>query len=103
MRKAFALLMMLSFVLMQSAVFAQSNEPVTKASPVAQPLVREGDLAIKLVEVLKLGKAKDEVQAETMLGAVGVAPKNGWIADYPVTPDVIGELQKAVSVAAVSN
>jgi len=102
MRKAFALLVILGLVLMQSAVFAQSNEAVTKASPVAQPLIREGDLAIKLVEVLKLGKAKDEVQAETMLGAVGVAPKNGWIADYPVTPDVIGELQKAVSVAAVS-
>lgn len=30
-------------------------------------------------------------------------PKNGWIADYPVTPDIIGELYKAVRDAAASN
>ena len=27
-------------------------------------------------------------------------PRNGWIADYPVTPDIIGELQKSVGDAA---
>ena len=31
-----------------------------------------------------------------------MAPRNGWIADYPVTPDIVGELQSAVSEAADS-
>jgi hypothetical protein len=30
-------------------------------------------------------------------------PKNGWIADYPVTPDIIDELYIAVRDAAASN
>jgi hypothetical protein len=33
---------------------------------------------------------------------MGIAPKNGWIANYPLTPDVIGELQNAISAAADS-
>lgn len=37
-----------------------------------------------------------------MLDSVGIAPRNGWIADYLVTPDIIGELRKAVSDAADS-
>jgi hypothetical protein len=35
-----------------------------------------------------------------MLTSAGIAPKNGWIADYPITPIVIGELQDAVTGAA---
>ncbi len=88
------------FLLLQAAVYAQADQTATKAPPASPPLVREGDLAVKLVEVLKIGKADNEAQAETVLATAGVAPKNGWIADYPVTPDVIGELQKAISVAA---
>jgi hypothetical protein len=37
-----------------------------------------------------------------MLTSAGIAPKNGWIADYPVTPNMIGELQNAVATAADS-
>jgi hypothetical protein len=37
-----------------------------------------------------------------MLAAAGIAPKNGWIADYPMTPIVVGEVRNAVIVAAVS-
>jgi hypothetical protein len=70
------------------------------APPVAQTLIREGDFAVKLTEALKIGTAKNEVEAETMLGSSSIAPKNGWIADYPVTPDIIGELQSAVTAAA---
>ncbi len=100
MKRMLVFMLTAGFLLMQAAVYAQSDQTATKAPSVSQPLVREGDLAVKLVEVLKVGKANNEAEAETMLGASGVAPKNGWIADYPVTPDVIGELQKAVSVAA---
>ena len=30
---------------------------------------------------------------------MGIAPRNGWIADYPLTPDIIGELRSAIGVA----
>jgi hypothetical protein len=70
--------------------------------PISVPLVREGDFALSLCPALGLGEAQDESDAETRLGASGVVPRNGWIADYPVTPDIIGELQKAISAAARS-
>ena len=100
MKKMLVFLLAAGLLLTQAAVYAQSDQTATKAPPVSQPLVREGDFAVELVEVLNIGTADNEAEAETMLGASGVAPKNGWIADYPVTPDIVGELQKAVSEAA---
>ncbi len=100
MKRMLVFMLTVGFLLVQGAVYAQADQTATKAPPASQPLVREGDLAVKLVEVLNIGKADNEAQAETMLATAGVAPKNGWIADYPVTPDVIGELQKAISLAA---
>ena len=79
--------------------YAQPGQNAQKAPPVSQPLVREGNFAIKLVEVLKLGTAKNEAEAESRLASVGIAPRNGWIADYPLTPDIIGELRNAIGVA----
>jgi hypothetical protein len=81
-------------------VGAQSGKTATQAPPIAQPLTREGDFAIKLVEALKIGQAESEAEAEGILASAGIAPKNGWIADYPVTPDVLGELEKAIGEAA---
>ena len=81
-------------------VSAQSGETATQPPPIAQTLIREGDFAIKLAEALKIGQAKNEAEAESTLASAGIAPQNGWIADYPVTPDVIGELEKAVGEAA---
>jgi hypothetical protein len=72
----------------------------TSTPPVAQPLVPEGVLAIQLFEALKIGQAQDEAQAESMLSAIGIEPKNGWIAGYPVTPPVINEIEKGVATAA---
>jgi uncharacterized membrane protein YgcG len=57
---------------------------------------------MRLTEALKIGPVKSEAEAENMLALVGIAPKNGWIADYPVTPDIIGELQNAIATAADS-
>jgi len=68
--------------------------------PVEQPLVPEGVFAVQLVEALKMGRVSDEAQAESMLSGVGIEPKNGWIAGYPVTPPVIGEVEKGVAAAA---
>ena len=47
-----------------------------------------------------MGQAPSEAEAESILVSSGIVPKNGWIADYPVTPDVIGELEKAIGEAA---
>jgi hypothetical protein len=52
--------------------------------------------------VLGVGTSGDEVEAETALGNLGITPRNGWIADYPATPDIIAELQKSVGDSANS-
>lgn len=71
--------------------------------PIGQNLVREGTFALKLAEALEIVATNDEIEAETKLGEAGIAPRNGWIADYPVTPDIIAELQKSVRSAAEAN
>jgi hypothetical protein len=90
-------------ILMPVGIHAQSEQVIGgEQAPIAQPLVREGDLAVKLVDALKLGKATSEAEAESLLGNAGVTPRNGWIADYPVTPDIVGELTQSISAAAES-
>jgi hypothetical protein len=85
----------------KTLVGARSGEQMAKQPPpIAQPLTREGDFAIKLAEALKIGRVQSEAEAESLLASVGIAPKNGWIADYPVTPDIMAELEKAVGEAA---
>ncbi|KAF0220056.1 MAG: hypothetical protein FD174_1501 [Geobacteraceae bacterium] len=96
-RVLFGILLLL---VMPAIVHAQAEQTKQGPPPVATQLVREGDFAVKLAAALGLGTTEDEIEAETKLGEVGIAPRNGWIADYPVTPDVIGELQKSVGDAA---
>ncbi len=81
-------------------VSAPSQEMAKQPPPIGQTLVREGDFAVKLAEALKIGKANSEAEAESMLASAGITPRNGWIADYPMTPDIIGELEKAVGESA---
>ncbi|HYA85507.1 MAG TPA: hypothetical protein VEI57_00365 [Nitrospirota bacterium] len=83
-------------------VSAQAEQTAGVNAPIAQPLVREGDFAADLAEALKLGTAMSETEAESKLSSIGISPQNGWIADYPVTPDVIGELQTSINAAADS-
>jgi hypothetical protein len=79
---------------------AESQQAPQGSPPIEQPLIREGTLAVKLAPALGLGITGSEAEAETLLAEKGISPRNGWIADYPVTPDIIGELQKAVGDAA---
>jgi len=100
-----SLLIMLSilmaFVMIPILVHAQTGPPsATTSSPISQPLIREGTLAVKLAGDLKLGTTENEAEAEDLLSAAAISPRNGWIADYPVTPDIVGELQTAVGEAA---
>jgi hypothetical protein len=78
-----------------------ANPPSEQSKP-GQALIREGFFAMKLAEALEIGKVESEAEAETLLASVGIAPRNGWMADYPVTPDIIGELEKAIGEAADS-
>ncbi len=82
--------------------YSQPGQGRPAAPPVEQKLVREGFFALKLAEALKIGGVKSEAEAESMLASVGVLPKNGWIADYPLTPNVIAELENAIGEAADS-
>jgi len=90
----------MALLLLPLNVYAQSDQMPTGPPPVAQPLVPEGDFALRLATALKAGTPDNEAQAEDMLTSVGIEPRNGWIADYPVTPDIIGELENSVATAA---
>lgn len=70
--------------------------------PLAQSLVREGTLAVNLANALKIGSPTNEAEAESALTSAGIAPRNGWVGDYPVTPDVVIELRNAIGIAADS-
>ena len=87
------------WVLIPLMVNAQSEQNKPGPPPIEQSLAREGSFAVKLVEALKMGQAKSEAEAESMLASVGIAPRNGWIADYPLTPDIIGEVRNAIGMA----
>ncbi|HXX58070.1 MAG TPA: hypothetical protein VEI96_08735 [Thermodesulfovibrionales bacterium] len=96
------LIMLMTFLLAPVLVTGETYQASTGNPPVSQPLVREGALAMQLTEVLQIGKPANEAEAESALSAAGIAPANGWIADYPVTPDIAVELQTAVGKAADS-
>jgi len=81
---------------------AQTGRIGMQAPSISQTLVREGDFAITLAQALRLGAAAGEAEAESVLASAGIAPRNGWIADYPLTPDIIGELQNSIGEAADS-
>ena len=102
MRKIFTKAIAICFFLLPLMVNAQSDQKAAGPPPVQQKLVPEGFFAIKLADALKVGAVKSEAEAETTLTSVGISPRNGWIADYPVTPDIIVELQEAVAGAADS-
>jgi hypothetical protein len=95
-----AFVMALFIILVPAMIHAQTEQSDPGLPPISQPMVREGDFAVRLHAALGLGSVEDEAEAESALGNLGIIPRNGWIADYPVTPDILGELQKAVGDAA---
>ncbi len=107
MKKLVAIIIAFTFVVVPLAAYAQADQPQSdekapKAPPVAQELVAEGEFAMSLVTALKLGTPKTEAEAEDMLTSVGIAPKNGWIADYPMTPIIVGEVQSSLIAASAT-
>ncbi len=86
-----------------AADYGSQASQTQQVPPVAQTLVREGDFAIRLAVELNLGKPTDEAAAEDMLAKAGVVPLNGWISDYPVTPQIIGQLKDSIAAAAAGH
>ncbi|EIC29065.1 MULTISPECIES: hypothetical protein [Methylomicrobium] len=82
------------------AVASPPAAATTGLPPMEQALVPEGVFAVRLAEALKLGRAPDEAQAESLLDGFGIGPANGWITDYPVTPAVLGDIEKSLADAA---
>ncbi|MGP8195140.1 MAG: hypothetical protein ACLQSW_05785, partial [Syntrophobacteraceae bacterium] len=70
--------------------------------PVEQPLVSEGEFAVELATALHLTSTHDEAAAENSLAAINIAPRNGWISDYPMTPDIIAEVSDSAARSASS-
>jgi len=97
-----SILVMGSALLLCAVDAPAAGQADPQLSPVAPPIVRGGDFAVRLVEVMGLGQARDEVEAESLLTSKGVIPRNGWIADYPMTPVVMGELRDAVVAGSQS-
>ncbi|MGR8933018.1 MAG: hypothetical protein ACU837_01350 [Gammaproteobacteria bacterium] len=68
--------------------------------PVEQTLIPEGLFAVQLAQALQIERTEDVAVAEKRLSELSIAPKNGWISEFPVTPEVIGDIDKAVATAA---
>jgi hypothetical protein len=96
----FGLLLLPLAAYTQPVTVATSGQNTSTPPPVSQPLIREGDFAMKLVSILDLGTANSGAEAEDILTSAGITPENGWISDYPMTPVVIGQLQQSIEAAA---
>ena len=92
-------LVILVVLLLFSWQSVQAADMTSGKPPFQQPLVREGTFAMQLAASLKLGNPQNEVEAENALADVGIAPGNGWIMDYPITPDIAVELKSSISAA----
>ncbi len=97
-----ALLLLYPFATFAADYGSQASQ-TQQVPPVAQALVREGDFAIKLAATLDLGNWTDESAAEDILAKAGVTPLNGWISDYPMTPQIVGQLEDSIAAAAAAN
>lgn len=94
----------LLLLLIPAAILAEGPQASKGIPPVSQTLIREGTLATQLAGALNPDSVKgDEAEAESWLGEKGISPINGWIADYPVTPAIMGELREALGNAADSH
>ena len=73
---------------------------ILQPSPIEQPLVSEGEYAVELATALNLTSSHDEAAAENALASINIAPRNGWISDYPMTPDIIAEVRDSTARSA---
>jgi hypothetical protein len=96
-----AILIVVSLILLPYSI-VRAQSAYGPVPPIEQPLVREGDFAVKLAQALNLNSSNDEAAAEDSLISAGIYPRNGWIRDYPVTPYVLAEVLDSTRAAADS-
>ncbi|HUI46480.1 MAG TPA: hypothetical protein VL122_10930 [Nitrospirota bacterium] len=101
MKKWLSIIVAAGLLLYPFAAFSEDyGSPISQTQqspPVAQTLIREGDFAIKLAAKLNLGLPANETEAEELLSKIEIVPQNGWLSDYPVTPEIIGQLRSAIA------
>jgi hypothetical protein len=102
MKRVLVIFFAVSLVLAPYAFQVSAKASPSGRPPVEQPLVREGDFAATLANALNLATSKDEAAAENALASISIAPRNGWISDYPMTPDIIAEVRESTARAASS-
>ena len=104
MKQWLSIVLAASLLLSPFAAFGQDygsqSSQEHQAPPVAQSLVREGDFAIKLAAELDLGNPANETEAEDLLAKADISPLNGWLSDYPMTPEIIGQLRDSIAMSA---
>ncbi|MFZ0946429.1 MAG: hypothetical protein WB930_00580 [Syntrophobacteraceae bacterium] len=102
MKAMLVMIVAVSLVLAPYASAVNAKTSPSAAPPIEQPLVREGDFAVKLANALNINTSSDEAAAESALSSIGIEPRNGWIADYPITPDIIAEVRGSTARATSS-
>ncbi|GEM_PF-3706292 len=80
------------------------NEPLPdeEEQTIAPSVARQGDFALRLAQSLGLPAAEDEEGAIRALNALGIHAVDGWMADYPMTPQIAAELRDAVIATAAA-
>ncbi len=102
MKRILVTLLAASLVLLPFTAVVNAKSSPAGAPPIEQPLVREGDFAVELATSLNLISSHDEAAAEHALVSIGITPRNGWISDYPMTPDIIAEIRDSAEYSAFS-
>ena len=100
MKRMLMIFLAVSLALAPFTASVNAKSSTSQRPPVEQPLVREGDFAVELATALNLTKSNDEAAAESSLAAINIAPRNGWISDYPMTPDIIYEVRESAARSA---
>lgn len=96
------ILLLAAALLIPALVTAQQPVEKSSISAIEPVLVRQGDFAMLLVEALHLGVAERQESAISRLEDADIAPEDGWIADYPMTPEILAQLAPTLGDAADS-
>ena len=100
MKRVLVILVAAGLVLAPYTASVNAQSSTSLRPPIEQPLVSEGEFAVELATSLNLTSSQDEAAAESSLAAINIAPRNGWISDYPMTPDIIGEVRESTARSA---
>src|SRR5208337_1457402 len=102
MKRVLVILVAAGLVLAPYTASVNAQGSTSRRPPIEQPLVSEGEFAVELATALNLTSSHDEAAAEDALTSVSISPRNGWICDYPMTPDIIAEVRESTARASSS-